>query len=72
MEPFLYKEGKVIGGFVTNLWKLGLRATVPAVLQCPRVLFMSRVVAVARVGGAQGTPAAGLRLRLAREKGFSF
>jgi hypothetical protein len=40
------------------------------VLQCPRVLFTSRVVATARVGGAQGTPAAGLRPWPAREKGF--
>jgi hypothetical protein len=36
----------------------------------PRVLFMPRVVAAVRVGGAQGTPAAGLRPRPAREKGF--
>jgi hypothetical protein len=35
--------------------ELGLRATVPAVLQYPRVLFTSRVVATARVGGAQLT-----------------
>jgi hypothetical protein len=40
------------------------------VLQYPRVLFTPRVVAAARVGGAQGTPAAGLRPRPAREKGF--
>jgi hypothetical protein len=32
--------------------ELGLRATVPAVLQYPQVLFTSRVVAAARVGGA--------------------
>jgi hypothetical protein len=36
----------------------------------PRVLFTPRVVAVARVGGAQGTPAAGLGPRPEREKGF--
>jgi hypothetical protein len=41
--------------------ELGLRATVPAVLQYPRVLFTSRVVATARVAGSQGTLAAGLR-----------
>jgi hypothetical protein len=41
------------------------------VLQYPRVLFTPRVVTAARVGGAQGTPAAGLRPRPAREKGFS-
>jgi hypothetical protein len=35
-----------------------------------RVLFTPRVVAAARVGGAQRTPAAGLRPRPAREKGF--
>jgi hypothetical protein len=50
--------------------ELGLGATVPALLQYPRVLFTPRVVAAARVGGAQGTPAAGLRPRPAREKGF--
>jgi hypothetical protein len=49
-----------------------LQATVPVVLQYPRprVLFTPRIVAVARVGGAQGTSAAGLRPRPAREKGF--
>jgi hypothetical protein len=36
----------------------------------PRVLFTPRVVAAARVGGALGTPAAGLRPRPAREKSF--
>jgi hypothetical protein len=41
-----------------------LRATLP------RVLFTPRAVAAARVGGAQGTPAAGLHPRPAREKGF--
>jgi hypothetical protein len=50
--------------------ELRLHATVPAVLQYPRVLFTPRVVAAARVGGAQGTPAAGLRPQPAREKGF--
>jgi hypothetical protein len=50
--------------------ELGLRAT-PLVLQYPRVLFTPRVVAAARVGGAQGTSAAGLRPRSTREKGFS-
>jgi hypothetical protein len=46
-----------------------------AALQYPRcystvVLFTPRVVAAARGGGARGTPAAGLRPRPAREKGF--
>jgi hypothetical protein len=50
--------------------ELRLRAIVPAVLQYPRVLFTPRVVAAARVGGAQGTPAVGLRPRPAREEGF--
>jgi hypothetical protein len=50
--------------------ELGLCATVPAVLQYPRVLFTPRIVAVARVGGAQGTPAAGLCPWPTREKGF--
>jgi hypothetical protein len=39
-------------------------------LQYPRVLFTPKVVAATRVGGAQGTSAAGLRPRPAREKGF--
>jgi hypothetical protein len=39
-------------------------------VQYPQVLFTPRVVAAARVGGAQGTPVAGLRPRPAREKGF--
>jgi hypothetical protein len=43
----------------------------PVVLQYPRVLFTPRVVAAARVGGAQGMPAAGLRPRLARENRFT-
>jgi hypothetical protein len=50
--------------------ELGLGATVPAVLQYLRVLFTPRVVAAARVGGVQGTPAAGLCPRPAREKVF--
>jgi hypothetical protein len=41
-------------------------------IQYPRVLFIPRVVAAARVGGAQGTPAAGLRPRPAIEKSFPF
>jgi hypothetical protein len=45
-------------------------AIVHAALQYPRVLFTPRIVAAARVGGAQGTPAAGLRPRAAREKSF--
>jgi hypothetical protein len=48
--------------------ELGLRATVPAVLQYSRELFTPRVVAAARVGGAQGTPAVGEGP--AREKSF--
>jgi hypothetical protein len=39
-------------------------------LQYLWVLFTTRNVVAARVGGAQGMPAAGLRLGLAREKGF--
>jgi hypothetical protein len=50
--------------------ELRLHATVSAVLQYPRVLFTPRVVAAARVGGAQRTPLAGLRPQPAREKGF--
>jgi hypothetical protein len=36
-----------------------------------QLLFTHRIVAAARVGGAQGTPAAGLRPRPARKKVFS-
>jgi hypothetical protein len=37
-------EERVIGGFESDLWgELGLRATVPAVLQYPRVLFTPRL-----------------------------
>jgi hypothetical protein len=50
--------------------ELGLGATVPVVLQYPHVLFTPRIVAAARVGGAQGTPVVRLRPRPAREKGF--
>jgi hypothetical protein len=35
-----------------------------------RGYYSRLVVAATRVGGAQGTPAAGLRPRPAREKGF--
>jgi hypothetical protein len=42
----------------------------PRCYSIPWVLFTPRVVAAARVGGAQGTPAAGLRPRPAREKSF--
>jgi hypothetical protein len=45
-------------------------ATVPSVLQYLRVLFTPRIVAASRVGGAQGTPATGLRPRSARGKDF--
>jgi hypothetical protein len=46
-----------------------------AALQYPRCysaaeLFTPRVVVAARVGGTEGTPAAGLRPRPAREDGF--
>jgi hypothetical protein len=49
-----------------------VRATVPTVLQyvSTRVLFTLRIVVAARAGEAQGMPAAGLRPRPAREKGF--
>jgi hypothetical protein len=36
----------------------------------PQVLFTPWVVVAARVGGAQGTPIAGLRPRVTREKVF--
>jgi hypothetical protein len=63
-------EGKVIGGFGVDLWKLGLLRYSTRGATIPRVLFTPRVVAAARVVRARGTPAAGLRPRLAREKGF--
>ena len=44
--------------------------TVPAVLQYPRVLFTDWIVAEARAAGALEMPAAELRPRPAREKGF--
>jgi hypothetical protein len=57
-------------GFGDDLWKLGLLCYSTRGATVPWVLFTPRVVAAARVGGAQGTPAAGLRPRPAREKGF--
>jgi hypothetical protein len=50
--------------------ELGLQSYSTRGATVPRVLFTPRVVAAARVGGAQGTPTAGLRPRPAREKGF--
>jgi hypothetical protein len=55
----------VIGGLGADLWKIRAVA-----LQYPRVLFTHKVVAAARVGGAQGTPTARLCPRPTREKGF--
>jgi hypothetical protein len=63
-------DGKVIEGFGADLWKLGLLCYSTRGATVQRVLFTPRVVAAARVGGAQGTPAAGLHPRPAREKGF--
>jgi hypothetical protein len=62
------RKGIANWGLICGELRLG--ATVPAVLQYPRVLFTPGVVAAARVGGVQGTPATGLRPRLTREKGF--
>jgi hypothetical protein len=65
-------EGKVIGGLEADLWKI--RA---AALPYPRATVAAGTVhaekverGAARVDGSQGTPAAGLRPRPAREKGF--
>jgi hypothetical protein len=62
----------VIGGLEADLWKI--RA---AALQYPRATVATGTVhaekverGAARVAGLQGTPAAGLRPRPAREKGF--
>jgi hypothetical protein len=60
----------VIGGFGADLWKLGLLRYSTRGATVPRVLFTPRVVAADRVGGALGTPAARLRPRSSREKGF--
>jgi hypothetical protein len=60
----------VIVGFGADLCKLGLLRYSTRGATVPRVLFKPRVVEAARVGGALGTPAAGLRPRPAREKGF--
>jgi hypothetical protein len=62
----------VIGGLEVDLWKIRVAA-----LQYPRVAVAAGTVCAekvergaARVAGSQGTPAAGLRPRPAREKGF--
>jgi hypothetical protein len=60
----------VIVRFGADLCKLGLLRYSTRGATVPRVLFMPRVVATARVGGALGTPASGLCPRSAREKGF--
>jgi hypothetical protein len=50
-------EERVIGGFEADLWGgLGLRATVPAVLQYPRVLFMPRLWRQLGLEGRSVTP----------------
>jgi hypothetical protein len=53
-----------------DLWRVRAVSYSTRGATVPRVLFTPRVVAAARVGGAQGTPAAGLLPRPAREKGF--
>jgi hypothetical protein len=50
-----------------DLWRIRAESYSTRGATVPAVLFTSRVVATARVGGAQGTPAAGLRPRPARE-----
>jgi hypothetical protein len=58
-------------GLGADLWKIKAAALQYPHATVTAILFTPRVVAAARVGGAQGTPAAGLRPRPAREKGFS-
>jgi hypothetical protein len=57
-------------GFGDDLWKLGLLRYSTRGATVPRLLFTPRVVVAARVGGTEGTLAAGLRPRPAREDGF--
>jgi hypothetical protein len=71
--PYCYElrwRGSELRRFGDDLWKLGLLRYSTRGATVPRVLFTPKVVAAARVGGTQGTPAAGLRPRPAREKGF--
>jgi hypothetical protein len=58
----------IVRGSGADLWRIrdGSHSTHGATV----VLFTLRVVAASMVGGAQGTPTAGLRPRPAREKGF--
>jgi hypothetical protein len=52
-------------GLGVDLWRIRARS-----YSTRGVLFTPRVVAAARIGGAQGTPTAGLRPRPARENDF--
>jgi hypothetical protein len=52
------------------LWRISARSYNTRGAIVPRVLFTPGVVAAATVGGAQGTPATGLRPQPAREKSF--
>jgi hypothetical protein len=64
-------EGKVIGGFGTDLWKLRpLRYSTTCYSTHGTVHVEWLRERGARVAEALGTPAAGLRPRPAREKGF--
>jgi hypothetical protein len=63
-------SGSELRGFGDDLRKLGLLrySTRGATVHAGTV--QAQIVAAARVGGVQGTPAAGLRPRPARDKGF--
>jgi hypothetical protein len=64
------------GRWLEDLWlicgELGLRATVPAVLQCPRVLLACRRLREGQLGllGREETPAAGIRPRRQERRVF--
>jgi hypothetical protein len=64
----------VIGGLEADLWKI--RAAAPQYSRATVAAGTAHTEKVergaARVAGSQGTPAAGLRPRPAREKVFSF
>jgi hypothetical protein len=63
-------RGSELRGFGDDLRKLGLLRYSTRGATGPAGTVHAQVVAAARVGGVPATPAAGLRPRPAREKGF--
>jgi hypothetical protein len=63
-------RGRGLRGFEVDLWEIRVASYSTHGSTVSQVLFTPRVVVAARVGGAQGTPAMGLRPRPTREKGF--